>query len=196
MNDKPRLHQLKILTSSRNTVQDSLTVWLHECFHLYWETPSRRGKYPILRTNSNPRQLIKHAKISYSIASPVFPKFSYRTSRNGLHQVSQSWGIPSTSKSPNGVSSIHFVENLHFSLLLHRVWYLKKTFYFSKITGYHFPGWFQNPKLKRHVLSSINSHSLLFTKDMFFGKQKFDVKQLEDEQLYVCGVSGAQWGHL
>ena len=128
MNDKPRLHQLKIITSSRNTVQASLTVWLHECFHLYWETPSRRGKYPILRTNSNPRQLIKHAKISYSIASPVFPKFSYRTYRNGLHQVSQSWGIPSTSKSPNGVSSIHFVENLHFSLLLHRVWYLKKTF--------------------------------------------------------------------
>ena len=31
----------------------------------------------------------------------------------------------------------------------------------------------------------MNSRSLLFAKDMIFGKEKFNVKQLEDEQLYI-----------
>ena len=36
-----------------------------------------------------------------------------------------------------------------------------------------------------HVQNSINSRSLLFAKDMIFGKQKLDIKQLEDEQFYI-----------
>ena len=82
----------------------------------------------MLRTNAKPHQLIKHAKISYSIASLVFRKFSYRTYRNGLNQVPQSWGTPSISKSTNRVSSIPFVGNPHFSILLHRVRYLENWF--------------------------------------------------------------------
>ena len=31
----------------------------------------------------------------------------------------------------------------------------------------------------------INSRSFLFAKDMIFGKQKIDVKQFEDEHIYV-----------
>ena len=31
----------------------------------------------------------------------------------------------------------------------------------------------------------INSRSLLFAKDMIFGKQKIDFKQLQAEQFYV-----------
>ena len=77
MSDKPRLHQLKIITSSRSTVQASL----------YGEIPSGKGKYPMLRTNTKPHQLIKHAEISYLIVSLVFCKFSYRTHRNGLNRV-------------------------------------------------------------------------------------------------------------
>ena len=130
MSDKPRLHQLKIITSSRSTVQASL----------YGEIPSGKGKYPMLRTNTKPHQLIKHAKISYSIVSLVFRKFSYRTYRNGLNQVPQSWGTPSISKSTNRVSSIPFVGNMHFSILFYRVWYLKNLF-MSRRTGHHFPGW-------------------------------------------------------
>ena len=126
MNDKPRLHQLKTITSSRSTQYK--IPWLPECFHQHGEIPSRKGKYPMLRTNTKPRQPIKHAKISYSIVSLVFRKFSYRTYRNGLNQDTQSWGTPSTSKSTNRVSSIPFVGNLHFSILLHRVWYLKNLF--------------------------------------------------------------------
>ena len=114
--------------------------WLPECFHPYGEIPSRKGKYPMLRTNTKPHQLIKHAKISYSIVSLVFRKFSYRTYRNGLNQVPQSWGTPSISKSTNSVSSITFVGNPHFSILLHRVRYLKNLF-MSRRTGHHFPGW-------------------------------------------------------
>ena len=125
MSDKPRLHQLNIITSSRSRYK---LPWLPEYFHSYGEIPSRKGKYPMLRTNTKPHQLIKHAKISYSIVSLVFRKFSYRTYRNGLNQVPQSWGTPSISKSTNRVSSIPFVGNPHFSILLHRVQYLKNLF--------------------------------------------------------------------
>ena len=43
VSDKPRLHQLKIITSSSSIVQASL---LPECFHPHGEIPSRKGKYP------------------------------------------------------------------------------------------------------------------------------------------------------
>ena len=93
----------------------------------------------MLRTNTKPRQLTKHAKISYSLTSLVFHKFSYRTYGKGLNQVPQRRGTPSISKSTNRVSSISFVENPHFSILFHRVWYLKNLFMFRR-TGHHFPG--------------------------------------------------------
>ena len=125
MSEKPRLFQLNIIAPSRSRYE---LPWLPEYFHSYGEIPSRKGKYPMLRTNTKPHQLIKHAKISYSIASLVFRKFSYRTYRNGLNQVPQSWGTPSISKSTNCVSSIPFVGNPHFSILLHRVRYLKNLF--------------------------------------------------------------------
>ena len=124
------------------------------------------GKYPMLRTNTKPHQPIKHAKISSSIVSLVFRKFSYQTYRNSLNQVLQSWGTWSISKSTKRVTSIPFVRNPYFNILLHRMRYLKNLFMFRR-TGYHFR-------------KSINSRSLLFAKDMIFAKQKFDVKQLED----------------
>ena len=101
--------------------------WLPECFHPYGEIPSRKGKYPKLRTNTKPHQL-KHVNISYSIASLVFRKFLYRTYRTGLNRAPQSWGTPSPSKSMNRVNLIPFVGNLHFSILLHRVRYHKNLF--------------------------------------------------------------------
>ena len=96
MSDKPRLHQLNIIISS--------SPWLPEVFHFYGEIPSRKGKWPMLRTNAKPHQVIKHAKISYSIVSLVFCKLSYWAYRNGRNRLLQSWGIPSISKSTNGVN--------------------------------------------------------------------------------------------
>ena len=126
MSRKSQLHQLNIITSSRSsTVQASLTAWI---FSFVRGNTIKEEKYPMLRTNTKPHQLIKHAKISYSIVSLVFRKFSYRTYRNGLNQVPQSWGTLSLSKSTNRVSSIPLVRNLHFSIHLRRVWYLKKLF--------------------------------------------------------------------
>ena len=124
MSDKTRLHQLNIITSSRSgAIQASLTAWI---FSFVQGNTINEGE--MLRTKTKPHQLMKHAKISYSIVSLVFRKFSYRTYRNGLIQVSQSWGTPSISKSTNRVSSIPFAGNPHFSILLHRVWYLKNLF--------------------------------------------------------------------
>ena len=77
MSDKPRLHQLKIITSSCSTVQASLTAWM---VHPYREIPSLEGKYPMLKKNTKPHQLIKHAEVSYSCISQIFvpylPKWS------------------------------------------------------------------------------------------------------------------------
>ena len=126
MSDKPRLHRLNIITSSRSSRYK--LPWLPEYFHSYGETPSRKGKYSILKTNTKLHHLIKHAKISYSIASLVFRKFSYRTYRNDLNQVPQNGVSPSISKSTNRVSFITFVGNPHFSILLQRVRYLKNLF--------------------------------------------------------------------
>ena len=127
MSDKPWLHQANVYTSSPSATRYKLP-WLSKYFHSYGEITSRKGKYPILKTNTKPHHLIKHAKISYAIASVVFRKFSYRTYRNGLNQMPQSWGSPSISKSTNYVSSIPFVGNPQFSILLWRVRDLKNLF--------------------------------------------------------------------
>ena len=125
MSEKPRSHQLKVITSTRSTVQASLTVWI---FPSVRGIPSRKGKYPMLGTNTKPHQLIKHTKIHYSIVTRLFRKFSCGTHRNGLNRCTQCWGTPSTSKSTNRVSFIPFVGNSHFSILLHRVRYFKNLF--------------------------------------------------------------------
>ena len=125
MSDKPRLHQLNIITSSRSRYK---LPWLPEYFHSYGEIPSRKGKYPILKTNTKPHHLIKHAETSCSITSLVFRKFSYRTYGNGLNQMPQSWGNPSISKSTNHVSSMPFVGNPRFSILLQKVRSFKNLF--------------------------------------------------------------------
>ena len=129
MSDKPLLHQLNIINSSRSsTVQPSLTGWI---FSFVQGNTIKEGEILENKTSQNltkPHQLIKHAIISYSIASLVFSKFSYWTYRNGLNQVPQSWGTTSISKSTNRVSVILFVRNPHFSILLHRERYLKHLF--------------------------------------------------------------------
>ena len=120
MSDKPRLHQLNVATSSRSStvVQASLTAWMFSFVWgntIYWEQ---------MQNITNLLSTLKFL-IPYSL---VFRKFSYRTYRNGLNQVPQSWGTLKISKSTNRVSSIPFVGNPHFSILLHRVRYLKNLF--------------------------------------------------------------------
>ena len=76
MRDKPRMHQLKIITSTGSAVKAFLAI---KTFHLYGEIPSKKGKYPVLRRNTKSPQLIKHTKISHSLSSLVFSKFSCGT---------------------------------------------------------------------------------------------------------------------
>ena len=65
---------------------------------------TRKGKYPVLKINMKFHQLIKHAKICYSIASLLFFKFRVWTTEMAYTEVPQSWGIPGTSKSTSRVS--------------------------------------------------------------------------------------------
>ena len=119
MRDKPWLHQQKTINFCHST-QYKLS-WLPECFHQYWEIPSRKGKYPMLRTNTKPCQLIKHAKISYSIVSLVFHNFLCGAYRNGLNRGTSKTEA-SISKSMNRIGLIPFMGNPHlvysFSILV------------------------------------------------------------------------------
>ena len=86
MSDKPRLYQLNIITSSRSTtVQASLTARI---FSYVRGNTVKEGEIPYVekKYKTSPTYQIKHAKISYSIVSLVFRKFSYRTYWNGLNQ--------------------------------------------------------------------------------------------------------------
>ena len=74
MSDKPRLHQLKIFNSSTRRFSD----WLN--------LSSRIGKYHQERGNTLRHELIKHAKMSYSVVSLVFRKFSCGTYQNDLNR--------------------------------------------------------------------------------------------------------------
>ena len=60
MCEKPWLDQLKVITRAV-VVQASLN----------FSIGTRKGKYPVLRTNTKPQQVIKHTKISYSLSSLV-----------------------------------------------------------------------------------------------------------------------------
>ena len=124
MSNKPLLHQLKIITSTPRAVQASLAVRI---FHPYGEIPSRKEKYPVPKTNKKPYRLIKQAKISYSIVSLVFGKFSCGTYQNGLNRGASNLTRSKypTLKSTNRVSLITLVGNPYLSILLHRLWYLK-----------------------------------------------------------------------
>ena len=84
MSDKLQLHQLKTITSTRSSVQASPTVLI---FPFKQGNNAKEGKYPVLRTNAKPHQLIKHAKISYSVVSLLFCEFLCGTYQNGLNQV-------------------------------------------------------------------------------------------------------------
>ena len=84
MNDKPRLHQLKIITSSRRTVPASLSAWMFSIQTKKYQ--QGKGKTQSWEQIQGLTNLFKHTEISYSIVLLVFRKFSYRTYRNGLNQ--------------------------------------------------------------------------------------------------------------
>ena len=89
------------------------------------EIPKRKVKYPVLRTKEKCQELIKHTKLSYSIASVLCRKFSCRPSRNGLIRGTSKLSTASTSKSTSRVNLIPFVRIPHFSILVHMMQYLK-----------------------------------------------------------------------
>ena len=122
-------------------------------------------------TNAKSQQLIKHTKISYSIALLEFLKFSCAAYRNGLQR-----GTSKLRHSKFLEKYEPFVQNPHFSLLKHRVWYLKILFVSWRKQVIIFPGWVYNPKLRMRVHKQPFSSAC---KRYDFKKQKFDVKQLK-----------------
>ena len=71
------LDQLKIITTTRTQSYISFFKLFH---------PHKEGKYPVLKPNTKFHQLIKHVKVSYSIASLAFYKCSCATYRNSLNR--------------------------------------------------------------------------------------------------------------
>ena len=110
----------------------SLLVAVRISFKPSMPAREQQGRVTALRweqfLHRNFTNATNHAKIFYFIVLLVFCKFSYRTYRNGLNQVPQSWDLLGPSKNSNRVSSIPFVGNLHFSMFVHRVRDLKNLF--------------------------------------------------------------------
>ena len=103
-------------------------LWRSTSFHPYGQILSRKGKYPVLRTNTKPHQLIKHAKISHSVVSLVFRESFCGTYRSGLNWGTSKLKYSKTTKAMNCVSLIIFVKNCHLSILLQGVRYFKNLF--------------------------------------------------------------------
>ena len=134
----------------------------------------------MLRRNTKPHQLIKHAKISYSIVSLVFLQILVlnllKLSKPGASKLRYSEYLKKYKKCK--FHTFCWESTFWYTLAQHVV--PQKFIYVSKITGHHFPVWVLNSKLRTHIHNSINSRSLLFAKYMIFWKQKFDVEQLEN----------------
>ena len=62
MSGKPLLDELELITATRVTI-------ISKSSHRY-----KKGKYPVLITNTKSQQLIKQTKTSYSIAALLFRK--------------------------------------------------------------------------------------------------------------------------
>ena len=107
--DKPWLDQLKLLQCCFSSRGTSVFWRFHWCKQ--GEIPTRKWKYPVLRTNAKPQQLIKHIKISYSLTSLASRDFSRRTYRNGLNRGASKLKPSKYSKSTNRVGWIPFVGN-------------------------------------------------------------------------------------
>ena len=82
-----KIHFFKLLSTSNKPWLDQLKIITILLFMKRFSSiGTRKGKYPTPRTNRKPQQLIKHTKISYSIAWLIFRKFSCVTHRNGLNR--------------------------------------------------------------------------------------------------------------
>ena len=175
MSDEPRLHQLKIITSC-STVQASLTA-LPECFHPYREIPSRKGKYPMLRTTTKPHQLFKDAKIISQIFILNLPKWSKpRYLKAEVLRVPQKvWTVLLRYLLSGILILVYSCTGCGTSKIYLCLEDNRPSFFRVSL----------NLKLRTRVHKFINSRFLLFAKDMIFGKQKLDVKQFENEQFYV-----------
>ena len=122
LSDKPRVHQLKIITSSRSKVQASLTAWLFSSVPgnniKEGEIPYVENKYKTSTTYQARWNFLLHSLTCiWQVFAPNLAKWSKEPQ----------WS-PSFSKSTNRVSSIPFVGNPHFSILLQRVRYLENLF--------------------------------------------------------------------
>ena len=82
---------------------------------------TKKREYPVLRTNAKPNQLIKHTKISYSIASNKSNLKSLQPLNLKIHQT---------------INSSHFLFQGHLPILVNSVemlpWFLKYVNEFPK----------------------------------------------------------------
>ena len=134
----------------------------------------------MLRTNTKPHQFIKHAKISYSIVALVFRKLSYRIYWNGLNGGYLKAEVLQVPPKVRTVLVRYLLSGIRILVYSCTGCGTSKIYLCLEDNRSSFT----RVSLKSET-KSINSGFLLIAKDMIFGKQKFDVEQLEDKQFYV-----------
>ena len=160
MSDKPPLPQLKIITSTRSTVQASLTIcsdWL--------SLSCGTVKYHQGRGNTLCWEQIQSVTNISSTLKFIIP--SFRLYIANFHAV------------PTEMVQIEYIKaealQVHQIVRTLLVWYSCTGCTTSKI--------YLCLEDNRSSFSGVSS--LLFVKDEIFGKQKLDVKQVQDKQIYV-----------
>ena len=160
MSDKSRLPQLKIITSTRSTVQASLTIcsdWL--------SLSCGTVKYHQGRGNTLCWEQIQSVTNISSTLKFIIP--SFRLYIANFHAV------------PTEMVQIEYIKaealQVHQIVRTLLVWYSCTGCSTSKI--------YLCLEDNRSSFSGVSS--LLFVKDEIFGKQKLDVKQVQDKQIYV-----------
>ena len=136
INDKSRLYQLKVITSTCSTVEASLTGSI---FPTVWRNTSRKEKYTLLKTNTKSHQLIKHTKISSSTASLVFHIFSCDSYQSSLNQDTSKLRYFQYLKKYGPCLFDTFCGKSTFYYTLSQDEPPKKFIYNSKETGHQFP---------------------------------------------------------
>ena len=121
--------------------------------------------------------LIRHTKISYRKGSLLFRWFSCGTRRNGPHRGTSRLGILHLPQIVRAVLVKYLLPGIHILVYSCTECSTSKIYLclednmssFSRVSL----------KIRNYGRASLNSRSLLLAKYMFFGKQKFDDKQLK-----------------
>ena len=168
-------------------------VWILHSFLNHSRGQQEKGNTLCWERMRSLTNLIRHTKISYLIGSLLFRWFSCVTRRNGPHRGTSRLGILHLPQIVRAVLVKYLLPWIHILVYSCTECSTSKIYLclednmssFSRVSS----------KIRNYGPASINSHSLLLAKHMFFGKQKFDDNSWRWMNLYLT-LNSWRWTNL